>query len=244
MIRNRAYLLVGIILLSLAAIRPGLAQRQAEQPGRLLGPFVDDQTFAVVRIDAARVDVDAVFEMAESIASGIAGAEQAKQTTAPWQEHRDGLKQLFAQFKAAGGGTIYLLWSLNDLPGFVVAIPYSSPEDASALINMLDLMCRDKGVHDVTFLRKSRMVLMGEDRAIARLKTVSPVARPELAEAMGVMTKVPIQVCLIPSVDSRRVIEGMLPLMFEQGLKLTPGVITRGFQWAAIAVDLDGLVVR
>jgi len=210
----------------------------------LLEPFVDEQTFAVVRIDAAQVDTDPIFDMAESIASGIAGAEQAKQTTASWQEHRDGLKQLFAQFKATGGETIYLLWNLDDLPGFVIGIPYSSREDASALINMLDLMSRDRGIHDVTFLRKPGIILMARDAAIARLKTASLSARPELREAMGVMAKAPIQVCLIPSLDSRRVIEGTLPLMLEQGPKITPGVITRGFQWAAIAVDLDGLVVR
>jgi prepilin-type processing-associated H-X9-DG protein len=47
-----------------------------------------------------------------------------------------------------------------------------------------------------------------------------------------------IEVFLIPSADSRRVLEAMLPSMLGPGLALDAGTLTQGLQWATISIDL------
>jgi len=64
------------------------------------------------------------------------------------------------------------------------------------------------------------------------------VVRPELDEAMAAAGEAAIKVLLVPSVDSRRVIEGTLPLVSDPGMKVPANSITKGFQWGAIGIDL------
>lgn len=231
MVRNRSYAVIGIVLIVLAVSGPALGQ--GGKVSELLAPFVDEQTLGVVAIDVTQLDVDATFDMAESVASKIMGAEQTDDVMAELQKARGEFKEGFGGLKEGGVTMAYVLWSLDDLQDPIYAVPLGA--GGTELESWLNENVR---LGDDAHVRRGDVMFIGDKGVMERRKESPAVVRPELDKAMAAAGDAAIKVLLVPNADSRRVIEGMLPLLLEQGIKIPANTIMDGFQWGAIGVDL------
>lgn len=232
MVRNRSYAVIGIVLLVLAGAGPVLGQGQGGKLSELLGPFVNDQTLVVVAIDVSRVDVDAFFDTGEEMVGAIVAEEEAAEVKAEWQKAREELKEGFDDVKSAGVKIAYVLWSLDNLQNPIFAVPLGA--GGSTLESWLRENVR---LGNEEHVRRGDVLFVGDKRVMERRKGAAAVVRTELDAAVAAAGDATIKVLLIPSVDSRRVIEGTLPLLLEGG-QVPANAITKGFQWGAISVSL------
>src|SRR5262245_58450905 len=107
-----------------------LAQRPATDPAKVIAPFVDENTLAVARVDAARLDLPPIMDQITAL-----GLMEADKRNALQQQ----LTKAREQFLKAGGRDIYLLVHLADLPAhpFTVVVPLNDGADAAALMTVL-----------------------------------------------------------------------------------------------------------
>lgn len=230
MVRNRAYAFVGMVVLGLAVpSAPG----QMANPSRLLTPYVDEQTVAVVRIDVPRVDVDALFEivMESFLRSEETASTQARKVAS--QEAQQFLNQRVTQFKAAGGRIIYAMWNTANIADPVFAVPITPGANESALAEWMDTAF--KGCYRQ--IRTGSMILASSEQAAARWQENRSASRPELDSAMAMARDSAIQVLFVPNMDARRVCEAILPMVSNQRIRPDGGAITRGLQWGVLTID-------
>lgn len=160
----------GIIVAVLSAGLPALAQTQATNISQSLAPCVDAQTFAVVRIDLSRVDTDALFDLAVQSAAKYVTADQVAALKNKAGGPRQAMRQRLDAFKAAGDQVIYMMWSTNDLPDFIFALPMTAKTNQSALKDWVGTTLDNLrlGRPDLTQARKQDLLLMGPKRIVER----------------------------------------------------------------------------
>jgi prepilin-type processing-associated H-X9-DG protein len=95
----------------------------------------------------------------------------------------------------------------------------------------MDLLC-------TTLVRRGNLIVAGASWVVERRKGMAPVPRPELDKAAARAKPAAIQIYLIPTVDSRRVLEAMLPTMTDQKLQIPTNALVNGLQWAVHSIDL------
>jgi hypothetical protein len=163
MARIRICISVAIIVTVLSAGLPAFAQTQAMNLSQSLAPCVDAQTFAVVRIDLSRVDADALFDLAAQAAAKYVDADQIATLRNKSGGPRQAMKQRIDAFKAASGQVIYMMWSTNDLPGFILAVPATEKTNQPALKDWVGTTLDDLsyGCPDLKQVRKQDLLLMG-----------------------------------------------------------------------------------
>lgn len=86
-----------------------------------------------------------------------------------------------------------------------------------------------------TSLRKEGLLVAGSQEMMGRWQSR---ARAELAQATASAGGATVEVFVIPSMDSRRVLEAMLPVVIDQGVEAKGHPLTEGLQWATIRFDL------
>ena len=120
--------LAAVGMISLPAADP--PKFDAAAAAKLLGPFLDEQTFAVAHVDAAAVDLDAAAEKL---------AKYTGQPTEELTQARRIARDFQARFTKAGGRELYVVFSIADLPhpGPFVLAPAPVGADAAALQNVL-----------------------------------------------------------------------------------------------------------
>lgn len=239
MFRNRIHILSGLVLVALSAGPVGLALGQATSLSQSLAPCVDEQTFAVVRIDLSRVDPDAFFQTAAQAASKYLDANQLAELRNPTGESRQAMKKRVEAFKAAGGETLYVLWNTTDLPAFLVAIPTTGKTDAAALKDWVNGLLRDHGVSEFSQARKGNFLLFGPPQGIERWAKTSPITLPALDQAAGAVPQATFQLFLVPNQDAREILGATLPsLLNGWSVQADGSAIATGLQWASLAVNL------
>ena len=94
-------------------------------------------------------------------------------------------------------------------------------------------------VHWPTCATIHNAVFAGSNEALERVRQIHPVDRPEIASAWTALGDTGAEVLLIPSPDTRRVVEEMLPNLPKElgGGPIT--TISRGLSWAAFGLNLD-----
>jgi len=240
MARIRICTLAGIIVTVLSAGLPAFAQAQATNVSQSLAPCVDEQTFAVVRIDLSRVDTDALFDLAAQAAAKYVDAGQIATLKNKSGGPRQAMKQRIDAFKAAGGQVIYIMWSTNDLPAFVFAVPVTEKTNQSAVKDWVgttldNLRC---GCPDLKQARKQDLLLMGSKKIVERWEKTSPVILTNLDAATAAAQGAAIQILLVPNDDTKQILGAMLPALAQWGVKIDGNAISTGLQWAAIGIDL------
>jgi hypothetical protein len=211
----------------LALVAPAAAAEQKFDPDALakaVAPFLDDQTFAIGHADLSRVDFDKGLALIKEL-----GKFEDKELEEPATQ----AKEWLAAFRKAGGSDVFVVLSMTDLladgPFFVV--PLSEKADAEALAK---LFAPDPGMK---YLVMKKTLIVGREKAIDRLQDGKPTARPDVAKAFAAAGDTDAQVVLIPTDDSRKVVEQTLPeLPKELGGGATK-VYTRGVQWLAVGVN-------
>src|SRR5262249_61145788 len=99
---GNTFVLPLVLLLSV----PAAAAAEGTDPGKAVVPFLDEQTFAVVRVDRSRLDVDGFFRWLTRVQRG-----DPKEVAGPSQE----LHQLTDALGKAGVRNVYVVLSLADL---------------------------------------------------------------------------------------------------------------------------------
>jgi hypothetical protein len=191
-----------------------------------VAPFVDDQTIAVVRIDATRVDVPKL----KALLNALSGGYDERGS------HAAALLTWVPTFVSAGGKELYLISSLEDMAQrpFFGIVPLSDGADPQRLIEVLGSL---PGLGGQERQQIGTAVFVGNKLTLERLKTAKPVARKEIAAALEAAGEAAVQVLIVPTADSRRVVEELMPTLPPELGGGSVKVLTHGFLWAAIGLD-------
>ena len=120
-----------------------------------------------------------------------------------------------------------------------VIVPLGEGADAKTIG---ELLCGGAAVKGPVTLANvcdySQCGLRRKQRGPRRARQLHPVDRPEVTSALASLGETGAEVLLIPSSDTRRVVEEMLPnLPKEVGGPIT--TISRGLSWTAIGLNQD-----
>ncbi len=205
----------------------GLATARADDArSRAITPFLDNDVFAVGRLDLEKVDVE---KLVHRLVIDQEQAGEMSQKIAPW----------ITALRKAGAKELYVLGILPELLSpssspFPLIVPLGEGADANAIGQLL---CGAGGVKGPVTLPTcatvNNAVFAGTNEALDRVRQLEPVNRPELAAAFATLGDTSAELVLTPSADTRRVIEEMLPILPKElgGGPITG--VTRGMLWTA-----------
>lgn len=234
---------VRIALFAMFALTPMVISAQPKvdvtRPVDDIAPFIDELTFAIVRVDVDRLNFDAALDRLIEI-NNRSTTEEAEGALNPhFEEARRGLKQWSGDFRQAGGRSLYYVFTLSGIPVaeqcvFLVA-PLEPDRDADSMGKRLT-----DGIFWMKDLVHERMhgaVVCGRPVTLERLRAGPTNPRPTLANAFKAADNAAVQVVVIPTADNRRVVEEMMPTL-PQTLGGGPSTtLTRGVIWAAIGLE-------
>ncbi len=221
---------ISAVLFALSLALPAAAADKfdAEARARTIAPFIDEQTVLVAHLDLTRIDADALSDWA-----GEVGGLEKKEV----EEFRRGLRGALSAFALAGGKEIYVIFSLADLPPGppLVIVPLAAGAKAvhAVLDNVLDF--EHSAFETFTV---DHAFLAGSAEARKRIRGGKPAARPELAKAFAAAGDTTAQLLLLPTPDTRRVIDELLPALPPQLGGGSTRPLTHGLLWAAAGVEL------
>ena len=218
------YTFVPLILATLAAAR-------AEDPrARTLAPFLDNDVIGVGRLDLTKVDVD---RLAHALVADQELAGEVSRSISPW----------IAALRQAGAKELHLLVILPELLSPTgspppVIVPLGPGADAKAIGALLCGNATVKGpVAWPTCATLKNAVFAGSNEALERVRQVVPVDRPELDAALSSLGDTAGELVILPSSDTRRVVEELLPNLPEElgGGPITG--LTQGLRWTALGLN-------
>lgn len=213
------------ILMFLLMCGRGVAETPAEARARMVAPFLDPQTIAVVRIDATRADPDVLVKRVAALTrideASLALAAQAAA----------GLRK---QFIDAGGKDVYVVVSLADLPqSALIVVPLAVGKDEKPLAEMF----RRLGLPGLE--RRGDAVGVGTEATLKRLRDLKPDPRPDLARALAALGEnADAEVVVLPPADLRRAIDETMPTLPAEVGGDSSKVLTDGLRWAAARLTL------
>lgn len=224
-------MLMTLLALALATGTAGQTPA-ADDPARAIAPFVEPDTMAVVQLDLDHIDLEKLAARAGGDDASGSFAEQMKDVTG-----------VMNQLRAAGAHRLYVLINLGDMPGLPVIVAPGANADAIA-----GLLCSKEGGKGGSRMKLPACatirgaVVAGSQRAVDRIKALTPTPRPEVEAAFAAVPgeSIGARILLIPTADTRRVLEEMIPELPPQlgGGPVTN--ITHGLLWMAAGVGLDG----
>ena len=216
-----------------------------------IAPFIDEQTLAIVRIDVTRIAPAAIADMvlAHAKSAGLEGPHLTQVEKAV--RYGQGLgKQWIDSFRAAGGKDIYMAFSLalNIREPLFWVVPIGEDGDAETIGSLLisgkaTAEPSRRGRADGLFpCAKASATLhgavcAGSASALEALRQLRAHRRPKLVEAFAAAGPAAVQVLLLPTDDTRRIIEETLPALPPQLGGGPSTVVTRGLLWAAVGID-------
>ncbi len=193
--------------------------RAADSQVKAIAPFVQSDVFAVVHVDVARLDVQQFSSRVFGEKSGgLVGT--GKKLANEWS----------AGLKAAGAKDLYLVFSVIDMPGSpIVVVPVNDGAQAEGIARTIH--ADPKPIFGA--------IVAGKPETLARISREPASARPALVEAFGAADSdtVAIRLLVLPSADSLRVLEELVP-QFPAELGGGPITdLTRGLLWAAVGIQ-------
>ena len=233
--RKVIWLLLSIFCLSVSL--PAGAADRAARVYESLQPCIDDQTFAVVHVDLAGLNVDALTVYAVNLANKHAGGDVAKHIEAKIGKIRAAAGPRFQGLKEAGARDIFLVFSMYDFPYFFAAIPTPPNADPAVLHKYVQKLIEDFSPRHGETHVSGRLIMAGLEPTITRLKTVSPARSPALETALQACADKTVKVVLFPSSDQRRILNEMIPAMVHHTPAAQPITIGRDLQWAALGIS-------
>jgi prepilin-type processing-associated H-X9-DG protein len=207
------------------------------EPAQVLGPCIDDQTFAVVHIDLTRLDVDVLVDYAVGQMNNHAGPDAAKHAEAGLKDFRKVAGAQLDGLAEAGGRDIFVVFSMYDFPYFFLAVPIPSGGNQVRLYQQVQSIADDFNVRDVETHVSGHLIMFGLKRTITRLRTASPVRCHALEEGLQACANKTAQIVLFPSSDQRRILTEMLPPIPAESGKIQLTTLGGDLQWAALGLD-------
>lgn len=221
---------ISAVILALVCALPAVAadKYDAESRAGAVAPFLDTQTVAVAHVDLTRIDAVKLLSWVAEV-----GGLEKKEIVLPQLF----LRSWLADLTKAGGKEIYVVGSLADLPiePPLVIVPLAADADAQAVRRVLERINALKELH---FETRDQVLFGGSEEARKRLRNAKPAVRPELAKAFAVAGDTTAQLILMPTPDTRRVVEELLPELPPQIGGGSTRPLAQGFRWAVLGVDL------
>jgi|GEM_PF-532646 len=246
--KNKTRRWIGMAV-TLIACMPAGAGEPKDEIRKVLSVWGGDRALMLIRLDLARMDMDAAYDLGERTLSKSLAPEAAGQMRAACQATRKTAKEAVASLQAAGAKTVYAVWSDTDQFDPVLAIPASAGANEAVLKQgvqtFLKGLCVEtllKGLYsgdeDWLQVRKVDSILLMRCRpGLDQYKAPSGPPGHEWDQAIARVTDAAVQVFLAPSGDSRRVLEDMLPVVSGQRVQVPDHAITRGLLWATLSLD-------
>lgn len=218
------------VMFALILVLPASAAEKfdAEARARAIAPFIDEQTMIVAHVDLTRIDADGLLNWAVET-----GRLEAKEIEA----FRRQLRGWLADLTKAGGKEMYVVASLADLPidPPLVVVPLAAGTDAASIRRVLG---RIPGLNLLSFEKFDQTLLAGSAAARKRVRSGKPAVRPELTKAFAAAGDTTAQLLLLPTKDTRRVIDELLPALPPQLGGGSTRPLSHGLSWAAVGMEL------
>lgn len=192
---------------------------------KVVAPYIETQTAAVVHVDLSRVAVDPLFETLAGL--NPAAAEDLQKVKAGFAGAVGGLTKL-------GVRDLYLVFSTTFAPpqpplGLLVLKP--GLDAASVRAAVPGFKAATKQVGNVLLFAEREEIL-------AQLGSLPPDERSELVKAFAEAGDTAIQVAILPPKHFAKVLDETLPELPQEIGGGSSTIITRGALWAAIGIDL------
>jgi len=204
---------------------------------QVLGPCIDDQTFAVAHLDITKLNLDAFVGQALSLVSEHAKPDIAKHIKGNLKNFQVQAGAQLNDLLKAGGRDIFVVFSMYDFPYFFVAVPIHSASDQDRLHQHIQKITKDFNVGDIELHVSDRLILVGLERTITRLKTASQVRSQALAAGFQACANTTAQVVLFPSSDQRRILAEMLPQIPSESGNIKLTTLSKDLHWAALGFN-------
>jgi hypothetical protein len=220
-----------LVVLLMAAV----ADAQQADSARLaaaIAPFVDDQTLVVAHVDLRSVDTQAgADKLIDALRPTKDAAENLKASATALGQRLDLLKQ-------QGANDLFGLINIADFPAgpLTLVIPVGRDADTAKIVEAVQINFLGAAAKGARF---------GESLVIAMPKTLERIrakqnqkARPEIAEAFQAVGDTSAQLLFVPSAQTRRVVEEMLPTLPAPagGGSIKP--FTSGLRWVAAGATI------
>ena len=230
---NRILLLMFCCFVSLNSFAVGASTRLDQ----VLGPCIDDQTFAIAHLDVEKLDLDAFVGKALSFINEHAGPDAAKQDIENLNNFQAMAGAQLNDLLKAGCRDVFAVFSMYDFPFFFVAVPIHSTSDRDSLRQQVQKIAQNFKIGDIEFYVSDRLILVGLKKTIERLKTVSPVRSQALAAGFQACANSTVQVVLFPSSDQRRILAEMLPEISSESGNVKLSTLSKEMHWAALGFN-------
>jgi hypothetical protein len=196
---------------------------------KTVGPFLDEQTFAVGVIDLSQVDVAAFQKFAIDLLKP--NEDDRKDFEAAMAE----VGKVQAALAKAGARHAIIVTSLEDIPGQppLIVIPLADGADSKAIASAL----KDKLPMEVGELHGSIVVAGAE--TMKRLRELKkPVTPPGLAKGFDAVSERSIRVVAFLTPSLKKAAEEIMPTLPKElgGSPVT--LLTRDMDWLALGCDL------
>jgi hypothetical protein len=189
-----------------------------------LAPFLDEQAFAVARVDLTGLNLN---DIADRLAR-LTGLDAGQFAPA-----RRAARDVTDRFRQAGARELYAVVSLADLPmpGPFVLVPLGEGANADEVRRALSVLGTEtvETIHGVVFA--------GGKAARERLRGLKPAARPGLESALAAVAATPVQLVFVPGPDLRRIVEETMPKLPPQVGGGPSTILTHGVRWAALGLE-------
>lgn len=250
---------VWVTLASAAASAAGQKAFDAAAAAKAVAPFLDEQTVGIARIDVTRLNVQAMFDKVRRIIERVEESDERRQEiNRELARAQQDLAGWLAEFTDAGGREVYMVVSMADLPGPPVfaVIPLRPGADADRIVRFLrpgsagddrpastqPRQRRPRGprrwqIPPEVCERIGGVLFAGSKQTLQRIKAGRPVPRPEVAKAFAAAGDAAGHALILPTADSRKVIDEMMPTLPQELGGEPSTAVTRGVMWAAIAAD-------
>ncbi|MFA9477411.1 hypothetical protein ACERK3_03785 [Phycisphaerales bacterium AB-hyl4] len=243
-------------LLLTTCITPAKGEaRDPDAAAALLERYTDPSTMLVGRVIVGQVDMPALFD---EIRRTLEASELNERERAlllgglPTEPMREAAAAWLEALSNEGVEEAYVLLSLADFfpnlePALFVVVPMVDEVDATRVQRLLfsgDVdgpeAAEDEVRHPLlpgwTTAAFDDAVVLGMNHTLARLRDQTGHALPDLAEAFSAVDGWAVQLLMVPTGDTRRVMRELLPAL-PDGTRPGP-IVDRGMQWLAMGLNL------
>jgi hypothetical protein len=197
----------------------------ADDSAKTIAPFLDEHTFAIVRLDVTKVNAEALFAVIGPFNDLDKAAIGSLQTR---------LDRWVTDLTKAGGRELYVVFSLADTLKFpFIVVPLSKGADAEVIAEAL----RPVNPYGGPGEKIGAAVVAGQKDVIGRVRALKPVARPELARTFAVAGESAVQVAFIPPPHLVRFFDENMPILPKEIGGGSSKNVSRGIKWAALGID-------
>jgi hypothetical protein len=223
----RVVMLPALVLAASVVAQEVVAQEKAAatNPAKLVAPFLDEQTVAVVQVNLGRIDVSALLDRLGRLGDLDMDqiARMKKQAGELVGMLRDaGVERVLAVFRMER-------WPDSGLPFLVV--PLGENADKKAIKTVLEKLRLQSADMD-------EALIAGDAATLRRVKQLEPTPHPELAKAFAAVTGTAVQGVVVVPRTLGRALEETLPTLPAEVGGGSIKVITRNVSWKAVGLDL------